>query len=185
MLEFYLSLVETDEDRSKVELIYTRYREHMMYRAFEVLRNKSDAEDAVHEAMLRIINVLHSVDTSDEKILKCFCGRVAENTARDMNRRQKNEHSNLSFDNILFDPHNKGDMPEEVFFGKKAYEVVYNAVQNMNPTYRDVCTMKFLNGFNDMEISVLLNMNYKSVSVYASRGRQIIKDALKEASFNE
>ena len=185
MLSFYLSLVETEEERSKVELIYTNYREYMMYRAFEALHNKSDAEDAVHEAMLKIINVLHRVDTSDEKVLKCFCGRVAENTARDMNRRQKNERSNLSYEDIAFEPHDKMDIPEEVFFGKNAYEVVYNSITNMNSTYRDICMMKFLYGLSDTEISALLNMNYKNVSVYASRGRQIIKDALKEASVYE
>ena len=59
MLGFYLSMVESDEERSLIEFIYNEYRQLMYKTAFSILHNKFDAEDAVHEAFLRVIkNIL-------------------------------------------------------------------------------------------------------------------------------
>lgn len=57
MLTLYLSLVELDDQR-KVEEIYIQYRQQMFYVACRILQDESLAEDAVHQAFLRIIDNL-------------------------------------------------------------------------------------------------------------------------------
>ncbi len=185
MLAFYLSLVNDDESQNKIELIYTKYRPYMTYCAFRVLRNKSDAEDATHEAMLRIIKHIEKIDTTDLDILKHFCGRVAENVAKDLNRLQKNEAENISYSDLVVEPYSDTDTTEEYYFSHNAAEVVYQNIKLMSPTYKDICMMKFIYGLNDMEISDLLSINYKTVSSYISRGRLVLKKALKEAGYHE
>ena len=44
---FSIMLIDTEENRSKMELIYELYHNYM---AMEFLSNRSDAEDAVQEA---------------------------------------------------------------------------------------------------------------------------------------
>ena len=46
MLIFYLSLVDSDRDKRKLEAVYDEYRERMYDTAFEILENR---EDATHE----------------------------------------------------------------------------------------------------------------------------------------
>lgn len=50
----YLSMIESPEDQSKFELLYTEYRDVMYHVAFKILQNEQDAEDAVHQAFLKI-----------------------------------------------------------------------------------------------------------------------------------
>ncbi|MBO4506918.1 MAG: hypothetical protein J5728_10870 [Lachnospiraceae bacterium] len=47
---FSIMLIDTEENRSKMELIYELYHNYMFSIAMEFLSNRSDAEDAVQEA---------------------------------------------------------------------------------------------------------------------------------------
>lgn len=72
MLAFYLSLVDSEEDKSKVEQIYYQYRNLMFYVARDVLRDEKLAEDAVHQAFIRIINHLDGVEEIVSHKTRCF-----------------------------------------------------------------------------------------------------------------
>ena len=50
----YLQMIDTSEDRSKFEQIYIEYRDLMFYVANRILDSDQDAEDAVHEAFLKV-----------------------------------------------------------------------------------------------------------------------------------
>ena len=55
MLIYYLQMLDTPEEKMRFEQIYLKYR-GLMYRvADSILHNRQDAEDAVHNAFLRII----------------------------------------------------------------------------------------------------------------------------------
>ena len=62
MLTFYLSLIETEEDKSKFENIYETYRKVMFYTANQILKDEYLAEDAVHSAFLRILKQKNGCD---------------------------------------------------------------------------------------------------------------------------
>ena len=51
-----MMLIDSEEDRSKFEIIYKSYRNLMFYIAKIILGSDADAEDAVQEAFLRIID---------------------------------------------------------------------------------------------------------------------------------
>ena len=61
MLAFYLSLIDDEVSRSQFEEFYERYRHIMLHVALSVLHDRSLAEDAVHDAFLRIIKDRKSV----------------------------------------------------------------------------------------------------------------------------
>ena len=55
MLQIYLAAADSAEDRSLIEFLYTEYKQVMYKTAVSILHNNEDAEDAVHEAFLRVI----------------------------------------------------------------------------------------------------------------------------------
>lgn len=59
----YLAMIEGPEERSKFEQIYEKYRALMFYRAKQILRDDRDAEDAVHEAFVRVANHIEKFPT--------------------------------------------------------------------------------------------------------------------------
>ena len=59
----YLSVLDSQEKKSKFEQIYLAYRKQMYYAAFQILQHDEDSEDAVHHAFIKIaenIEKLHS-----------------------------------------------------------------------------------------------------------------------------
>ena len=55
MLGFYLSLIDSDDDKNKFEQLYLTYRQDMYKIAYSILKNNADAEDAVHQAFLQFL----------------------------------------------------------------------------------------------------------------------------------
>ena len=185
MLAFYLTLVGSDEERRKVEIIYGEYRAYMSYCAAKVLADKSEVDDAVHEAMLRIIRHIDKVDVSDRRVLKAFCGRVAERAAVDMLRHRARHDNSFAADVEDMGVAPEEDDPEVRALDADAYGVILDAINELKPIYKTVCLMKFTQGFDDAEIADMLDMNPKTVSSYASRGRAAIKAAVRKAGYHE
>ena len=61
MISVYLSLIETDKEKSLIEELYDKNKQTMYSIAFSNLHNRTDAEDAVHEAILRAIRLKSSL----------------------------------------------------------------------------------------------------------------------------
>ena len=55
MLNFYLLLLDTAEEKVKFEELYYTYRQDMFKTAKAILKNDFDSEDAVHEAFLIVV----------------------------------------------------------------------------------------------------------------------------------
>ena len=50
MLAIYLSMLETNEEKNQFEQLYIKYKQDMYAVAYGILKNKEDAEDAVHQS---------------------------------------------------------------------------------------------------------------------------------------
>lgn len=61
MLPLFILAIENDDDRQFVADIYTRYQPALYRKAQKVLHDNDRAEEAVHEAMLRVIRYLDRV----------------------------------------------------------------------------------------------------------------------------
>ena len=66
MLQVYLNLLDTQEDKEKFEQLYALYSKKMYKVAYQILRNRHDTDDAVHDSGIAIIDNL-------EKIKKINC----------------------------------------------------------------------------------------------------------------
>lgn len=91
MLSIYLSMVDTDEKRNLLEKIYVEHRDRMFAVAMRYLHNRSDAEDAVHEAFLRIAGGKTKIfEISPNKIV-AYTDIIIRNITVDMLKKRKTE----------------------------------------------------------------------------------------------
>lgn len=88
MLMLYMSLIETEEEKIKFEKIYVQYRKLMYVCAKEILCSDHLAEDAVHEAFLKITKYLDKIEFPCNKT-KRFVVIVVESVAKDIYRKEK------------------------------------------------------------------------------------------------
>lgn len=168
MLGFYLSMVESDEERSLIEFIYNEYRQLMYKTAFSILHNKFDAEDAVHEAFLRVI----------KNILKFRSYKCNENVSylviivRGISLNMINKRNNSA---EL--PDNLPDVSsvEEITENKISYENVKNNIEKLTPALKDIATLFFVEEMSAQEISELLDVNINTVRSSVHRAKNILK----------
>ena len=90
MLSLYLSMVETDEQRTFIEELYKNYERKMYGVAFGILHNKHDAEDAVHSAFIRIIENIEKIMQIPADEQGYYIVIISRNTSIDILRKREN-----------------------------------------------------------------------------------------------
>ena len=81
MLPIYLSMLDGDDEKSKFESLYLTYRKLMFHVANGILNDEGLAEDAVHQAFLKILENFDKVgEISCHKtrsyVVICFITRI-------------------------------------------------------------------------------------------------------------
>ena len=89
MLLIYLAMVDSDEEKDLVEKLYNTYKNTLFNTCFAIVRNRTDAEDAVHDTFIRIIDNLCKIKDVDSPQTKAFCIVIARNVAVDILRKSK------------------------------------------------------------------------------------------------
>lgn len=168
MLILYLSLIDNEADKSKFESIYYEYRERMYYAAFDVVKNKEDAEDAVHNAFIGIANNMKSIDEPLSNKTLSYVIKAAKNAA--INIYNKNHKM------ITVEYSDKIQITDDDFFNtvflKEEYSEVVKAISNLKDIYKIpmyyfyVCDMKI------KDIADLTGLSVSAVKVRIHRGKK-------------
>lgn len=175
MMLFYLSLVQTDRDKQKIQRVYEQYYGLMMYIASRYCPQRSDAEDVVHDAIVKIIKHLACIDANDAIRTKAFCVTVVKHTALD--RLKAKENNVISMEDFQEEPVHSNDFAID----EDTYADLVRAIRALDDPYRIVLTLKYVNDMTDKEIAALLGISEKTVSVRLTRGRQKLRKELEEA----
>ena len=170
----YLSLLDSEEDISKFELIYNTYKKQMYYTANNILKDSHLAEDAVHNAFLRIINNLEKIEDINSHKTKGLIVIIVKNVSIDIYRKNKKERDNTIFIDDLddingYDEINKNDLGD-----------LESAISKLPENYKQVFLLKFSHELTDNEISEILDIKPDNVRKRISKGREKLKNILKK-----
>ena len=176
MLSMYLSMVETEEQRGMVERLYIDQKQTMYHTAFAILKNKQDAEDAVHEAFLRIItNIDKLSDIGSEKI-KSFVIIVVKNIAIDIYRKRQK--------NVIVDVPEDGDDDisevERKVLESSEYDILNKVVGMLPETQRNVLILKYYHDMTTADISAMLGVTASAVRTRICRAERKLAKLLEE-----
>ena len=89
MLSLYLQMLDNEEDKSRFERFYLLYRGLMYHVAMKLLHNEMDAEDAVHQAFLAILQHFSKIRTIDCPETRAYSVIITERKAIDLLRERK------------------------------------------------------------------------------------------------
>jgi len=170
MLSVYLSMAETDDDSDKIAYIYNSFYSSMAYSVKNVLGNNAfDVDDVVHEAMLRIIELLPQIDFSDPGKVKYLCCTIAKNQAVDHQRQKENQ--NVSIEDAIAKEAGNESCPIEIIIKKETYGEILNAIYSLDDKYKDVCILKYMYKMKEKDIAAALGLPVGTVGVRIRRGR--------------
>lgn len=169
MLSFLLAALESAEDKKRFTLIYEQHRPRMEQTAIRILKNQSDAEDAVQNAFMQIIRHFDKVFLIPCEELPFWIISIVKNEALMILRK------------------NKREVPLEdwIVVSEKAeaaanYEDLVDLIRQLPESYRAVLEMKLLLGYTDKETARHLNITETAVSTRASRGRELLRSIMEK-----
>ena len=172
----YLSLLDSREDKNKFTQLYNTYRYTMLYTADNILQDKGLAEDAVHDAFLRIAKNLHKTGAVDSPRTKAFVVIIVRNIALTMAKQRG--RSVLFEDEKMID--SVADNTNDRDFDRMNYEDMLAAVRNLPVTYRDVLYLNVVEGYSTKEISQILEISVEAVKKRLQRGRRLLIETLQK-----
>ncbi len=166
MLLFYLSALDTQEERKKFEEIYKKYGKLMKYVAYNILRDDSLAEDAVHNAFLKLIKYIDRIDEVNCHKTKSFVVIITESVSKDMYVKRKRE-ATLSID----------DNEQEMVVEPPDYDsldthIIADAIGKLPEIYRDALVLKYVHQYKDAEIGDLLGISPTAVRKRLQRAKE-------------
>ena len=184
MINLYLSVLETDEDRCQFEDIYRQYKNRMYKFAISILHNNEDAEDVVHQSFLTIANNFDKIKSFSCHEMNSYIVIIIRNTA--INRYHYNQHrvhtSIDELDNVLYD---ETPSPMDLVIEADQYNELLNKIRSLDPIYRDVILLKYLYDYDNGTIASLTGVAEATVRVRLMRARQLLDELLKGGKADE
>lgn len=153
--------------KQTVQELVALYQNNLFAAAFNVCKNAQDAEDIVQDTFIRYYTINKEFD--NEQHIRAWLLRVAINKAKNANhtfwRRNK-----LSLEDYL----------ETLTFETPQSENLFETVMQLPEKYRIVIHLYYYEDYSVREIADILRLSESNVKVRLSRGRSLLKEALKE-----
>ena len=178
-LSLYLLSLETEAERDKLTLIYTRYLSFMYKVARKYSNHYGNEDDIVHESILKIIDNLGKIDLDNELASKCYIRTIVKNKARDLWRKE-NRVGMCGIEEVEFALEDEAELPVDSLLTKDGYEQLIGYIGDMSDTYREVCQLRFICGLKEREIAEALGITQKNVTARIARGRRQLIEKIKE-----
>ena len=177
MLLFYLSVLDTEEERMKMSEIYEVYQPLMLRYALKITANQQLAEDAVHDAFLAIIE--HKT-----KYLQLSCNDlrppiviITKRKCLDL-LKKKNRIVPEPIEDMC-DLLESKDMPiEEQIIMIEDYQKARMRIAALDETSKLILEMKYVLGMTQKEIGAELNMTPSHVNTTTVRAKEKIRKIL-------
>lgn len=172
MLSFFLTALENDADRQLFASVYDQHHARMERTAMRILKNQSDAEDAVQNAFMQVIRHFQKIDTIPCEDLPFWLISIVKNESYMVLRKRKQDIPLEDWSGFC---ETAGEVSE--------YAALVELFAGLPNTYRLVLEMKLLLGYTDKEIAAHLGITETAVSTRASRGRQLLREILEKEGF--
>lgn len=171
MLVLYLNMADTEQHSVAIEKIYHRYRGLMRGVALKVLQNETLAEDAVHEAMLVLIEWSRTHREEDPEKLAGLIVLIVRQRALRLLQQQKRT---VSVEEL------KGFEPVYTTDEMQEHGPMLSALGRLRPEQREILVLRYLHELPLSEVAKTLNIRLSTAQKRLHRARQAIKKEVEE-----
>ena len=166
----YLQMLETPEEKSKFEQLYLEYKGLMFHVAYEILHNEQDAEDAVHQAFVKIAENIKKIDDPMCPKTHSYVVTIVENKAIDQYRKQQKHQTVELIDDIQgTNAHYEGDND------------LTKCILKLPARYREMILLRYHHGYSVREIAGMMGISLPAAIKLDQRAKQKLKKLCEEA----
>lgn len=175
----YLSLVETPEDKTKFEKIYTCYEKKMYAVSYKILKNSEDAEDIVHDTFQVLIENLDKIKEIECHKTWNYIVTIVKNKSINLYHRKKRQNAvSYEEDNILQTLFSAS--LEKEIETKEVEDMVCQLILKLPERCRYVLYLYYYNEYSYAEIGKMLETTEANARQIARRARKTLEVLLKE-----
>ena len=165
----YIQMLETPEEKSKFETIYLQNRELMYWVAHKILRHQQDAEDAVHQAFVKLAENIRKLGEPGDPATRSYMLTVVENKAIDIYRHKQTAMQVEYADDItgIAVPYSGDD-------------TLTSCILQLPPRQQSIIILKYSYGYNLREIAQLLDITYANAQKLDQRAKARLRELCRE-----
>lgn len=171
MMLYYLSAIETEEDRLTFIHIYESYGKQMLAVAKSILGKQESAEDAVQDAFEGIARSIHRIPNTSEAAVKAYVLAVARNAALAIQRSEGKWGICLDVDEL--DIPSNADTFQTVA-DSQDYEKLRELIDRLPLQYREVLLLRYTLELTPQEIGGALHRKTTTVQQQLTRGKRAL-----------
>ena len=181
MVGAYLALIEKAEEKSQFEELYNKYRTTLMTVAYNILKDTSLAEDAVHETFFALARNMNKISGKNCIQIRNYLIIIVKNASYKIYNKDKKEISIDEIDYNIQDIQNIELDIEDKIAQKKLMELI----KSLDDKYADVLILKYFYDLQDKEIAKSLGISLENAKIRLYRGKNMLKSKLLEVAFND
>lgn len=172
MIAPYTMLLESDPDRERFARLYRANYQRMSRLAVQLLGCGPRAEDAVHDAFMKLISHYEELRDRPEERISGWLAVVVKNTALDMLRREKHE---TGLEDATWEPSVPADEGE--------FQALVALIRQMPKDYRRVLELRFVAEWSLAEIAEAMDLTESAVKTRVFRGRKMLIEQLRKEGY--
>ena len=155
----------TNEDI--IDALYRLYEQSMYFEAYKILHDEYLAEDAVHEAFLRLIRNRSKIADPQSPAVRRYAYKTVRSAALDLYRAQKKLRENC----LVLDETIENTAATE----EGLTNLPLSLLADLPPKYAAVMRCLFLDGLNIRETAAVLEISEALVRKRCERARKLLK----------
>lgn len=172
MISAFLSMIENECDKELVRSLYEK-NELLLYNiAYKILKNRSDAEDTVQDAFVRVINHLEKIREIDCNETRFYLVIIVKNISLNM-LKKKQRHPEIDIDEA-YDVQTSENL-EETTLAEISAEEIRNALRELSDNDYEILFLYLVKEHNPSEIADLIGIsaNLARQRIFRARKRLI------------
>ena len=173
-------LIEDDSDRAFMEKLYLDYSKLMYAVAFSRLGHQADAQDAVHDALLRLIDKISLLKEKNSHVLRRYIVVTTERVAINLAVKKGRHPSVAVEENDWESLEDTEAQAEELAITNIEHEELLKAIRHLPQRQRNILRWKYYERWSDAEIAQALGVQKDSVRKYTMLARRALKALLEE-----
>jgi len=168
----------SESDQEKFEYLYRKYKNLLLHKAYDILKDYALAEDAVSEAYIRIYKNLHKIDDPTANRSIAFAVTIVKNVSLTMLSREK-RFPVEEFDEMRPDSFNL----EESVLAAISSQQIYEIMEQLGEELRSVFLLRYAYDYSLKEIGELLKISENNAAVRLHRAKKKLAQLVAEKGY--
>jgi RNA polymerase sigma-70 factor (ECF subfamily) len=176
-IEELILLCKQKNQKAQFE-VYNRYCKAMYNVAYRIVKDVHFAEDVMQEGFLKAFTKIE--DYKQEVAFGAWLKRIIVNCSIDFckkNNQFQPEELEKTLSKVV---ETTSDFTENLNFNDLKVKQVLDTIQSLKDNYRMVLTLFFIEGYDQEEISEILNISYANCRTTLSRAKDSLRKKLLE-----